>query len=73
MRNLTAIFNKLLFIITDVTMEAGRARSLCHVGSLIRSRSEGTLIEPDDDTRKKSNGELLVLELYPSVSSKRNP
>ncbi|XP_030230674.1 metastasis-associated in colon cancer protein 1 isoform X2 [Gadus morhua] len=39
----------------DVTMEAGRARSLCHVGSLIRSRSEGTLIEPDDDTRKKSN------------------
>ncbi|XP_030230675.1 metastasis-associated in colon cancer protein 1 isoform X3 [Gadus morhua] len=40
----------------DVTMEAGRARSLCHVGSLIRSRSEGTLIEPDDDTRKKSNG-----------------
>ncbi|XP_071372180.1 metastasis-associated in colon cancer protein 1 isoform X1 [Centroberyx affinis] len=40
---------------TDVNMAAGRARSFRRVGSLMRSKSEGTLIDLDENASLTSN------------------
>ena len=40
---------------TDENMAAGRARSFNRVGSLMRSKSEGTLIDLDDKASTSDN------------------
>lgn len=65
------IFNTTPFYYADVTMAAGREKSFQRVGSLIRSKSEGTLIDLDDDatlTSNTLNGEYLILKMYLYVS-----
>lgn len=49
---------------TDENMAAGRARSFRRVGSLMRSKSEGTLIDLSDDTTTSNNlnGKVLILK-----------
>lgn len=49
---------------TDENMAAGRASSFRRVGSLMRSKSEGTLIDLDDkvSTTDNLNGKILTLK-----------
>lgn len=49
---------------TDENMAAGRARSFRRVGSLMRSKSEGTLIDLDDNVSNSPNvnGKILTLK-----------
>lgn len=53
----------------DENMAAGRARSFRRVGSLMRSKSEGTLIDLDDNvpTSNNLNGNTLTLKQRQSV------
>lgn len=46
---------------TDENMAAGRAMSFRRVGSLMRSKSEGTLIDLDDNVSASDNlnGKIL--------------
>lgn len=46
-------------------MAAGRAKSFRRVGSLMRSKSEGTLIDLDDAASASDNlnGKILMLKL----------
>lgn len=50
-------------MLTDENMAAGRAKSFRRVGSLMRSKSEGTLIDLDDSVSASNNlnGKSLIL------------
>lgn len=57
--------SNIVFLFTDVNMAAGRVKSFRRVGSLMRSKSEGTLIDLDDNatlTSNNFNGEVLILK-----------
>lgn len=49
---------------TDENMAAGRAKSVRRVGSLMRSKSEGTLIDLDVNVSASDNlnGKVLLLK-----------
>lgn len=49
---------------TDENMAAGRAKSFRRVGSLMRSKSEGTLIDLDNSASASDNlnGKILMLK-----------
>lgn len=44
-----------MFMFTDENMAAGRTRSFRRVGSLMRSKSEGTLIDLTDSAPPSNN------------------
>lgn len=44
-----------MFLLTDENMAAGRAKSFRRAGSLMRSKSEGTLIDLDDSVSVSNN------------------
>ncbi len=54
-------------------MAAGRAKSFRRVGSLMRSKSEGTLIDLDDNvsTSDNLNGEILLLKCKQNKNLKK--
>lgn len=56
---------KISFYVTDENMAAGRAKSFRRVGSLMRSKSEGTLIDLDDSVLASDslNGKSPILNL----------
>lgn len=54
-------FKEHLLMFTDENMAAGRARSFRRVGSLMRSKSEGTLIDLDDNTSASNNLNSKIL------------
>lgn len=61
------MLNKTVFMLTDENMAAGRTKSFSRGASLMRSKSEGTLIDLDDGVSVIENlkGKILIV-------SKRN-
>lgn len=57
--------NESMFMFTDENMAAGRTRSFHRVGSLMRSKSEGTLIDLTDSAPPSNNlnGKKLSFKL----------
>lgn len=59
------------FMLTDENMAAGTVKSFSRVGSLMRSKSEGTLIDLDDSASASDNlnGKILKFREYESKSA----
>lgn len=61
------VLNKIVFMLTDENMAAGRTKSFSRGASLMRSKSEGTLIDLDDSVSVLEN-----LKGNSFIVSKRN-